>query len=190
MKTEIVLDNKNTITMKLLHYFITEKNYNPIILQGVEDEIWLENLDEDYKIIRIVSGYIHNNEQFAFDKFKTKRIMKKIKKKTLSLNLNVFSIFLDLGENVTEQLNENANAMCVNIKVEEDLGKSTEIKKAFPDLVKNMKFSEQGMELFMKITGDINKHNKEDAKRIEKIFKPKIPVMTYILIAINIVIYI
>ena len=30
--------------------------------------------------------------------------------------------------------------MCVNIKVEEDLGKSTEIKKAFPDLVKNMKF--------------------------------------------------
>ena len=39
----IELDDKNVIVMKLLHYFITEKNYNPIILQGAENEIWLEN---------------------------------------------------------------------------------------------------------------------------------------------------
>lgn len=190
MKTEMMLDSKNTITMKLLHYFIIEKNYNPIILQGVEDEIWLENLDEDYKIIRIVSGRIHNNEQFAFDKFKTNRIMKKIKKKTLSLKLNVFSIFLNLGDNVTDELNENPNAVCVKIDAESDFEENSEIKKAFPDLDKKMQFTEQGMDLFMKITGDINKHNKEDATRVEKIFKPKIPIMTYILIAINIVIYI
>lgn len=189
METEMILDSKNTITMKLLHYFITEKNYNPIILQGVEDEIWLENLEEDYKIIRIVSGRIYNNEQLAFDKFKTKRIMKKIKKKTLSLSLNVFSIFLNLGDNVTEELN-SPNSICVKITAESDLGKSDEIKKAFPDLVKKLKFTEQGMDLFMKITGDINKHNREDASRIEKIFKPKIPVVTYILIAINVVIFI
>ena len=190
METEMMLDNKNTITMKLLHYFITEKNYNPIILQGVEDEIWLENLEEDYKVIRIVSSYIHNNEQFNFDKFKTKRIMKKIKKKTLSLNMNVFSIFLNLGDNVTEMTNENANAICVKIEAESDFGKSEIIKKAFPDLDKKLKFTEQGMELFMKITGDINKHNREDASRIEKVFKQKIPVITYILIAINIVVYV
>lgn len=190
METEMMLDNKNTITMKLLHYFITEKNYNPIILQGVEDEIWLENLEEDYKVIRIVSSYIHNNEQFNFDKFKTKRIMKKIKKKTLSLNMNVFSIFLNLGDNVTEMTNENANAICVKIEAESDFGKSEIIKKAFPDLDKKLKFTEQGMELFMKITGDINKHNREDASRIEKVFKQKIPVITYILIAINIVAYV
>ena len=147
METEMMLDNKNTITMKLLHYFITEKNYNPIILQGVENEIWLENLDEDYKIVRIVLGYIHNNEQFDFDKFKTKRIMKKIKKKTLSLNLNVLSIFLNLGDNVTSELNENPNAICVNIKEEIDLEKSAEIKKAFPDLKNKLKFTEQGIEL-------------------------------------------
>ena len=190
METEMMLDNKNTITMKLLHYFITEKNYNPIILQGVEDEIWLENLEEDYKVIRIVSSYIHNNEQFNFDKFKTKRIMKKIKKKTLSLNMNVFSIFLNLGDNVTEMTNENANAICVKIEAESDFGKNEIIKKAFPDLDKKLKFTEQGMELFMKITGDINKHNREDASRIEKVFKQKIPVITYILIAINIVAYV
>ena len=80
MEQEMMLDSKNVLTMKLLHYFITEKNYNPIILQGVENEIWLENLNEDCKVVRIVSGYIHNNEQFQFDMFKTKRIIKKIKK--------------------------------------------------------------------------------------------------------------
>ena len=35
----IDLDDKNVMVMKLLHYFITEKNYNPIILQGAENEI-------------------------------------------------------------------------------------------------------------------------------------------------------
>ena len=98
MESDLMLDGKNVMMMKLLHYFITEKNYNPIILQGVENEIWLENLNEDYKVIRIVSNHIHNDEQFAFDVFKTKRIVKKIKRKTLSLNMNVLSIFLDLGE--------------------------------------------------------------------------------------------
>ena len=80
MENDILLDDKNVLTMKLLHYFITEKNYNPIILQGVDNEIWLENLDADCKVIRIVSGYIHNDEQYDFDVFKTKRILKKIKK--------------------------------------------------------------------------------------------------------------
>lgn len=58
--------------MKLLHYFITEKNYNPIILQGAEDEIWLENLKSDYKVVRIVSNHIHNDEQLDFDLRRTK----------------------------------------------------------------------------------------------------------------------
>lgn len=73
----INMDEKNTLAMKLLHYFITEKGYTPIILQGADDEIWLENLDEDYKIVRIVMNYIHNEEQYKFDVFKTKRILKK-----------------------------------------------------------------------------------------------------------------
>ena len=66
MNNEISFREKDVLVMKLLHYFITEKNYNPIILQGVENEIWLENLQEDYQVVRIVSGYIHNNEQFNF----------------------------------------------------------------------------------------------------------------------------
>ena len=72
MEEELMKDEKNVITMKLLHYFITEKNYNPIILQAVDNEIWLKNLNSDCEVVRIVSGYIHNDEQFDFDVFKTK----------------------------------------------------------------------------------------------------------------------
>ena len=191
MNQQIKLDEKNMIVMKLLHYFITEKNYNPIILQGVEDEIWLENMDEEYKVIRIVSGYIHNNEQFDFDKFKTKRIIKKIKRKTLSLKVNVLSIFLDLGENVSnESLVGNPNALCVKVTDEEDIKNSSVIKEVFPDMSKKLKYNEKGMELFAKITKDINKHNEEDARKIEKLFKSKVPYVTYGLICLNIFAYV
>lgn len=190
MESEIMQDNKNVIVMKLLHYFITEKNYNPIILQGVENEIWLENLNEDYKVIRIVSGYIHNDEQFDFDKFKTKRILKKIRKKTLSLKMNVLSIFLNLGDNVTEDLLANPDALCIKVTEEEDIDKNEVLTKVFPDLTKKLSFTERGMELFMKITNDIEKHNQDDAKKVENVFKMKKPIITYSLVIINILMYI
>ena len=190
METEIVLDDKNLLTMKLLHYFITEKNYNPIILQGVDNEIWLENLEEDYKVVRIVSGYIHNNEQFDFDVFKTKRIAKKIKRKTFSLNVKVMSFFLDMGDNVTKELNDDPKLLCINVKDEDDIKKNELIKNNFPDLSKKLKYTEKGFELFAKITGDINEHNRKDASRIEQVFKDKIPYITYFLIALNVIFYI
>ena len=189
MDNEIKLDDKNIITMKLLHYFITEKNYNPIILQGVDNEIWLENLDEDCKIVRIVSSHIHNDEQFSFDIFKTKRILKKIKKKTLSFSINVMSIFLSLGDNVTIDINSDPKLMSVNVHDEKDINDNSFIKKIFPDLSNKMEYSEEGIELFMKITGDINKHNREDASKLDKVFKSKTPYVTYFLIAVCIIFY-
>ena len=183
----IDLDDKNVMVMKLLHYFITEKNYNPIILQGAENEIWLENMDEEYKIIRIVSNYIHNDEQFSFDIFKTKRIVKKIKKKTFSFSMNTFSFFLDLGDNVN--LTSSKDLECIKVCDEKDIEKSDLIKNLFPDLSKNLNYSEEGFQLFMKITNDINEHNKEDAKKVDEVFKIKYPIITYILIAINLVLY-
>ena len=80
----ITLNKNDEIVMKLIHYFITEKGYNPIILHGAKDEIWLENNSEDYQIVRIVTNYIHNKEQLDFDIFKAKSIMKKIGHKTFS----------------------------------------------------------------------------------------------------------
>lgn len=189
MDNEIKLDDKNILTMKLLHYFITEKNYNPIILQGVDNEIWLENLDEECKIIRIVSSHIHNDEQFNFDIFKTKRILNKIKKKTLSFRINVMSIFLSLGDNVTVDINSDPKLMSINVHDEKDIKENGFIKKIFPDLSKKMKYSEEGIELFMKITGDINKHNREDASKLDKVFKSKTPYVTYFLIAVCVIFY-
>ena len=190
MENEILMDDKNVLVMKLLHYFIIDKNYNPIILQGVENEIWLENLEEDYKVVRIVSSYIHNDEQFNFDMFKTKRIVKKIKKKTLSFNINTLSIFLDLGDNVSQDIHAIPNVECVKINTESDFKKSEVIKKEFPDLTKKLKYSEEGIDLFAKITSDINEHNKKDAKKINAVFKNKFPMITYWLIAVNVILYV
>ena len=77
------------ITMKLMHYFITEKNYNPVILQGAKNEIWLENMDSDIRIIRIVMGYIHNKEQLDFDNFKVGRLTKQIKLKLVYPHIGI-----------------------------------------------------------------------------------------------------
>ena len=184
----IELDDKNVIVMKLLHYFITEKNYNPIILQGAENEIWLENMDEDYKIVRIVSNYIHNDEQFRFDMFKTKRIVKKIQKKTFSLHVNTLSFFLDLGDNVN--LSSSKDLENVNVQDEEDITSNDVVKDYYPDLSKKLVFNEDGVQLFMKISDDISKHNKVDAEHIESVFKMKYPIVTYLLIALNVILYV
>ena len=190
MENEILMDDKNILVMKLLHYFIIDKNYNPIILQGVENEIWLENLEEDYKVVRIVSNYIHNDEQFNFDVFKTKRIVKKIKKKTLSFRMNTLSIFLDMGENVSQDIHAIPNVECVKINTEADFKNSYVIKREFPDLTKKLKFNEKGIALFAKITSDINEHNKKDAKKINAVFKNNFPMITYWLIAVNVILYV
>jgi len=187
---ELMIEDKNMIVMKLLHYFITEKNYNPIILQGVENEIWLENMEEDYKIIRIVSSYIHNDEQFRFDMFKTKRIMKKIKKKTLSLKMNALSIFLDLGENVDLGNNQTKDVYCLKVIEEKDFKDNELVKNSFPDLTKKLKYSEEGLQLFAKITNDINIHNKTDAEKMDEIFKVKTPHITYGLMTLCILLYV
>ena len=118
---EQTLNRKDRIAMKFLHYFITERNYSPVILQGAEDEIWLENLNEEYKIVRVVSNYIHNDEQLNFDLFKTGRIVRKIKQKTLTLRMKVLSIYTDLGDNVNKE--NLAKDNCMFIYDEEDLKK-------------------------------------------------------------------
>ena len=183
-----VMDDKNLMVMKLLHYFITEKNYNPIILQGAENEIWLENMYSEYKIIRIVSNHIHNNEQFEYDLFKTKHVVKKIKRKTFTFNMNVLSIFLDVRDNSC--IDSFKNYTCISIDDEKDIDNYDNVTNIFPDISNKLKFTEEGMQLFIKITNDINKKNRKDQVEAEDIFKPKKPVMTSFLIAINIIIYV
>lgn len=183
------IDKQDTLIMKLLHYFITEQNYSPIILQGAQNEIWLENLNGDYKVIRIVSNYIHNDEQLDFDIYKTKQIMKKIKKKTMSLSINALSIFTNLGNNVNINNTRIDNIDCAYIEEIEDLNKYEFIKNEFPTITKKTKFKEKGMELFVKLTTEISEKSEKEAVKAEDIFSKKKPIITYIIIFINVILF-
>lgn len=181
-----VISNIDENVMKLLHYFITVKGYNPIVLHGAENEIWLENMDGDYKIIRIVSNYIHNDEQFKFDVYRTRQIVKRIKKQTFSFNVNTLSIFINLGSNVNvDNFNNVNNIDFVNIKEFNDLENNVNVMKVFPDIVKVNDFKEEGMDLFLKLTSDINKKNEHDNSIASDIFKMKKPYVTLGIIFIN-----
>jgi len=181
----VSISTNDEMVIKLLHYFITEEGYHPIILHGVKDEIWLENLDSDYKIIRIVSNYIHNDEQLNFDQFKTNQIIKTIKKKTFSHSMTTLNFFVNLGENVHL---ENDN--CFYVKKNSDLKKYNMVIEAFPDIIDKLKFKESGINLFLKITDDINRASEEENKKAEDIFSPKKPYITYGLMLINVIVFI
>ena len=186
-----IYNERDLITMKLLYYFITIKNYNPVIVQGAKNEIWLENLQEDIKIVRIVNNYIHNNEKMEFDIFKTKRLVSKIRRKTFSLRMQVLNIFTDLGDNVDfKKMNSDDHVYkYINVKEENDILKNTVIKENFPNMKSNFEFNEEGFHLFIKITNDINEKNREEAIKNEDVFKPKKVIITYILIGILVLIY-
>ena len=176
--------------MKLLHYFVTVENYSPIVLKGAKNEIWLEKFDGEYKIVRLVSNYIHNNEQLNMDIYRTKQIMKRIKKKTMSFSINALSIFVNLGDNVELDLVSEDNIDCANIKTTEDLKKYQFIMDEFPTITKKTNFKEEGLDLFVKLTNDIGEVNKINQKQAEDLFAKKDPIITKILITINIVIFI
>ena len=187
---EFVIDKNDEIVMKLLHYFITEQNYNPIVLHGAKNEIWLENMENNsYEIVRIVTNYIHNNEQLNFDLYRTKQITKKIKKKTFSMNMDVLSIFINLNENVDlNSINMN-HIDCASIKKVSDLKKYDFIISNYPHITASTDFKEKGLNLFMKITNDITKKNEEESFKAEETFKRKYPLITYTLIAVNIIVF-
>ncbi len=178
----IIINDRDLFVMNLVHYFITEKNYNPIIIHGINDEIWLENLDNDYKVIRIISHHIHNNEQLGFDKFKLNQIVKKLKLKTLSFKMNVLNIYTDIGDTV------NLEDKDVYLKSTEEINDNI-LTKLFPDIVEKTHHEEEGINLFMKITDSINNSTRKKSAVADKIFSKKYPLITYILMGINLLIF-
>ena len=178
----IKMTGKDVVVMNLVHYFITEKNYNPVVVRGVNDEIWLENMKSDYKLVRIVSHYIHNNEQLNYDYFRTKQISNKLKKKTLSFNMSVLNIYVDLGDNVNIS-NDDEHFMSVFINKMKDINNKY-LLEIFPDIVEKTGHKEKGMELLFKITDDINKSNVKKNAKLDKLFSKKTPYITYIIIGI------
>ncbi|MGM9834722.1 MAG: rhomboid family intramembrane serine protease [Bacilli bacterium] len=183
----VVMKKNDDIIMRLVHYFITEKDYAPIVVNGVKDEIWLENSEGPFKIIRINSNYIHNNEQFNFDIYKTENVMKQIKKKTMSFSVNILNIFLDINDNV--DIKDRKHFSNLKIDTIEDIEKQDIIKEAFPDLHDKLLKDVDGMELIINVTKDINKKTEERNNSYEKTFKPKKIIVTKVLIALCIAMF-
>lgn len=186
----ITLNKNDEIVMKLLHYFVTDQGYNPVVLHGAKDEIWLENNNADYKIVRIVSNYIHNDEQLDFDIFRTKQIIKRIKRKMFSFKIDALSIFVNLGDSVNLDNKDFENIKCASIKDINDLSKYSFIIDKFPNIMEVEDTKEEGIQLFIKLTEDINKKNYEETKKAEDVFSKKFPLMTYIFIFTSLIIYI
>lgn len=181
---EIMIDDKETIVMNLVHYFVTEKNYNPVVVHGINDEIWLENMDSDYRIVRIVSRYIHNDEQLGFNRYRSKQITKKLRIKTFCFKMPVLSIYVNLGDNVNRIDEDDNGNMSLGIKSLQDFKGNKTLLEVFPDIIEKTKHDEKGLQLLFKITEDINKTNERKNSKMEKIFSTKKPVMTNLLIGI------
>ena len=146
---EIIFKSDDLLVMNLINYFITEENYNPMVIHGINDEIWLENLNSDYKIVRIVSHHIHNKEQLDFDKFKLSRIVKQVKKKTLSLKVKVLNIYTDVEDE--KLLSDND----VFVTKEADIN-NPKLTSIFPNIVEKTERKEDGIEYFIKVTDSIH----------------------------------
>ena len=189
MMEQVIINDKEIVVMNLVHYFVTEKNYNPVVVHGINDEIWLENMDSEYKLVRIVSRYIHNNEQLDFNRFRSNQIVKKLKMKTLSFKMNALSIYTDLGDNVSDINNDKENNCEVFIKNIKDIGDNPLILKVFPDIIEKTHHDEKGLELLFKITDDINGTNERKNKKMEKIFSTKKPIITWLLIGLCIIMF-
>jgi len=186
-----ILNNKDEMIMSLVHYFVTEENYTPINVQGAKNEIWLENLEAPYKIVRINSKYIHNNEQYNMDIFKMQFVMKQIKKKTLSFKMNALNICLDLGNSVDlNNEEENKKIDTVNITSLNDIKKNNFLSNVFPKIKTNSFKKTNDLDKIITVTEDINKKTEAENKKFENIFKPKKIIITKLLIAINILMYV
>ena len=183
----IKIDKKDDIILKLLHYFITEEDYRPVIINGLDNEIWLENMENDLQLIRINNNYIHNNEQLKVDTYRAKNIMKSIKKNTLSINMNMLNLLLDTGENVN--VSETKNIETIKVEKINDFKSNRIVSEFFPKVKDAVLNDKMDPVEFFKMTEDMNQKTIKNEKKLAKIFSQKKPTVTYALICINVVMF-
>lgn len=183
----LIMSDKDEIVMSLVHYFITEENYTPIIVKGAKDEIWLENLDGPYRVVRINSNHIHNEEQFNYDVLKTKGVLKQIKKRTFSMSMNILNIFLDINKIPDKDFK---NMDIISIDSLKNVPENKILTSAFKKIKTNLKTDELDIEELIHKTDDVNRKTEKNNKVYEDIFKPKTVIVTKVLMAVCILYFI
>ena len=186
--TNIIVNKKDDIVVKLVHYFVTEEDYKPIVVNGLQNEIWLENMNNDIKIIRLNINYIHNNEQLNNDLRKVDAIRKNIKKKTYTFKMKVLNILVDCGDSVT--LSNTDDIESVEVKRISDIKKNKFVNEYFPDLKDKINSKKSNVVDMFKMTEELNDKTIKEDRKISKLFKNGIPIMTYVLIFINVLVFI
>lgn len=185
-----VMDSYDLLVMKLIHYFIVSENYTPIIIKGIDDEVWLENKNNEYSIIRIVTRKIINKEQYDYDILKTKHIVKQLKRKLIDFSMNVLSIYLDKNFYTNKIDNFDEKYISILIKDEDDFINNEYINKAYKQVIDKFTYKEEGFELISKLTKEIEEKNIKEGQEREKYMRNNKPIITYILIFINIVMFV
>ena len=183
----IPFSNKDELVMKLVHYFVTKENYAPILVNGVQNEVWLENLDNYYKIIRINSNYIHNIEQYKLDMFKINNVRKQISKKTLSRKMKVLNIFIDINEEI--KIVDGKDIDNLIIRDDEDLH-DKKVQELFPNINEEEIKDLHGVDFLINVSNDINEKTLSENEFYEKVFSPKKIVATKVLIIVNVIVFI
>ncbi len=180
----ILMDKKEETIMKLVHYFITEENYNPIVVNGVKDEIWLENSEGPYRIVRINSNNIFNEEQLNYDYFKINSIVKQIKKKTFSFRVNTLNILLNVNEDLKVEGTKNIQPAIIANNNGTLNVTDPNILEAFPNINEKLLADRSGVDLIINVTKDINEKTEKENRKFEKTFRPKKIVFTNLIIVI------
>lgn len=185
---KVSVRKQDQILMSLVHYFVTKEGYSPIFVQGVKDEIWLENVEGPYRIIRINNNYIHNEEQYTFEQFKIKNVMRQIKKKTLSFSINTLNIDLNVSDRVKIEPNKDIDN--VSVHELEDIKQNEGIVSVFPSIKSDLYESGNSLDLLLNVTKDINNKTETDNKKFAKIFSKKKLIVTYLIMLICILMYV
>ena len=183
-----MIDEKELLSMKIIHYFIMKENYSPIIIKGITDEVWLENKNNVYSIVRIVTRHIHNKEQYEYDVLKTKHIAKQIKRKTFDFSMNVLSIYVDSIYYDDEE--KDPKFMNIIVNDDDDFVTNEQMNKDFKDIKDNYKYDKEGFDLISQITYDIGNKNIIESEKRERIMRSKKPIITTALIAINVIVFV
>lgn len=183
-----LLNNKDGILMELVHYFVTEEDYTPINVQGAKDEMWLENLDGPYKIIRISLKHIHNSEQYKVDIFKMNYVVKQIKKKTLSVKMKALNIYLDFNDklDISDENKYIDSIMLGNVR---DIKKNKYLKNAYPNITTNNFRKTNNLDGIINVANDINRKTVNENDKYAEIFRPKVILITKLLIVICVIMY-
>ena len=185
----VVIDKKDEIVMKLIHYFVTNENYKPVIVNGIQNEVWLENLDNEIPLIRININYIHNEEQYKYDIRKADSIRKTIKKKTYSMKMNMLNLLVDVRDEVPD-IESDKNIKTIKINKINDLKKNSFMNEYFPNFNTKVQTKKSNMTDMFEMTDELNNKTVEDDKALAKVFRNSdIPLITISLIVINAIVY-